>query len=81
MGVAALIGSLFPLLPFFLFSIQAAIITSLVVSVLVLFVLGAVKARLTTGSWVREGVEIAVIGLVAALVGYGLGAALGVAIA
>ncbi|HLD41953.1 MAG TPA: VIT1/CCC1 transporter family protein [archaeon] len=79
-GVAALIGSLFPLIPFFLLSPASAILPSLVLSVAVLFVLGSVKAKFTRGTWFKSGLEIAVIGLAAALIGYGIGTLLGVTI-
>ena len=76
-GMAALIGSLFPLLPFFFLSPLVAVLPSVIVSVLVLFGLGAVKAKLATGNWLRSGLEIAILGLGAAFVGYGIGASLG----
>lgn len=76
-GMAALIGSLFPLIPFFFLSPIGAVLPSIIVSVLVLFCLGAAKAKLATGNWFKSGLEIAIIGLAAALVGYGIGAWLG----
>ncbi|MBI4163743.1 MAG: VIT1/CCC1 transporter family protein [Candidatus Aenigmarchaeota archaeon] len=79
-GLSAFAGSLFPLLPFFFLSPIAGVIPALVLSVIVLFGLGAAKAKVTVGSWLRSGAEIAVIGLAAALIGYGLGSGLGVLI-
>ncbi len=79
-GVAALIGSLFPLIPFFFLSPVAAVLPTLVISVLVLFALGATKAKITTGNWMRSGLEIAAIGMAAAFIGYGIGALLGIAL-
>lgn len=79
-GLSAFIGSLFPLIPFFFLSPIAGVIPALVLSVIVLFCLGAAKAKVTVGSWLKSGAEIAVIGLAAALIGYGLGAGLGVLI-
>ncbi len=76
-GLAAIIGSLFPLIPFLLLPVASAILPALAISVLVLFLLGAVKAKLTTGNWLKSGLEIAVIGMAAALIGYGIGAGLG----
>jgi len=78
-GVAALIGSFVPLISFILLPIQTAIIGSIVLSVAVLFITGYIKGRLTINP-LRSGIEIAVIGITAALVGYAIGAVLGVAL-
>lgn len=77
-GGAALVGSLIPLLPFFFLnilqiSIGQAIWVSLVMSALTLFTVGAYKAKTTIGDWKKSGLEIAIIGIVAALIGYVVG--------
>ena len=77
-GIAAVIGSLIPLLPFFFLvllniSINQAILVSLAISALALFIVGAYKAKATVGDWKKSGAEIAVIGIVSALIGYGVG--------
>jgi len=77
-GMAAVIGSLIPLLPFFFLgllniSINQAILVSLAISALALFIVGAYKAKATVGDWKKSGAEIAVIGIVSALIGYGVG--------
>ncbi len=79
-GVAAIIGSLVPLIPFLFFGIEGAIIGSVVLSLIVLFVSGMIKGHLTTGKLLRSATEMALIGMGAALIGYGIGAVLGVAI-
>ena len=66
------------MLPFFFLPVKAGMATALVLSVLCLFIVGAVKARVTIGNWKRSGIEMAVIGTVAALVGYVVGSVLGV---
>src|SRR3989344_5832010 len=78
-GIAALIGSLVPLISFIFLPIQTAIIGSIVLSVAVLFITGYIKGMLTINP-LRSGIEIAVIGITAALVGYVIGAVLGVAL-
>jgi len=75
-GVAAVIGSLIPLVPFFFLSVTAGIPTSVAISAIVLFAFGAYKARLTVGHPGKSGLEMAVIGTVSALVGYAVGALL-----
>jgi predicted membrane protein (TIGR00267 family) len=79
-GVAAIIGSVIPLAPFLVLPIQTAIYTALVLSAAVLFAAGMVKAQLTTGSAWKTGLEMTAIGMISALVGYAVGAWLGVAL-
>lgn len=78
-GIAAVVGSLVPLLPFLFLPIQSAIIGAIVLSVTVLFATGYIKGKLTINP-LRSGVEIAFIGIAAALIGYAIGAVLGVAL-
>lgn len=78
--ISTLIGSLIPLIPFSLFnlfSVGESIIISLILSVVILFLVGIVKARLTVGNWLVSGLELAVIGTVAAGTGYFIGLGLG----
>ena len=75
-GIAAIIGSLIPLAPFLVTSVGGGIILSIALSALVLFIVGAVKARMTVGHPGKSGLEMAVIGTISALVGYGVGALL-----
>jgi predicted membrane protein (TIGR00267 family) len=73
-GIAAIVGSLIPLLPFFLLPVSVGILVSIIVAGLTLFVVGAYKSRvMAVGHWRRSGLQMAVIGLAAALVGYGVG--------
>ena len=77
-GTAAFIGSLIPLMPFFFIreltlSISEAVWISLAVSAATLFVVGAYKAKTTVGDWKKSGLEITVIGIASALVGYAIG--------
>ena len=78
--ISTLLGSLIPLIPFALFnffSVNEAIVGSLILSVVVLFFVGVIKARLTVGNWLVSGLELAVIGTVAAGTGYFIGLGLG----
>lgn len=72
-GFAAIVGSLIPLLPFFLLPVQSSIWAALALAAVVLFVVGAYKARVTVGHPGKSGLEMAVIGTVSALVGYAVG--------
>ena len=76
-GVASVIGSLIPLMPFFLLPVAPAMLASVALSLAVLFGGGALKARMTTGAWWKSGIEMALIGGAAALLGYAVGLVLG----
>ena len=75
-GIAAIIGSLIPLAPFIFAPVSVGIILSIVLSALVLFIVGVIKARMTVGHPGKSGLEMAAIGTISALVGYAVGALL-----
>ena len=72
-GFSAVVGSFVPLWPFFFLPISTGIYVSMIVSAIALFLVGVVKAKLTVGSWGKTGLQMAVIGMVSALAGYGIG--------
>ena len=72
-GLASLVGSLLPLVPFALLPVSAGAWVAVLLSAVILFVLGAYKARVTVGHPLKSGFELAAIGTVSALVGYGVG--------
>ncbi len=76
-GISAIIGSMIPLLSFFVLPVGPAIAVSLVVSALALFAVGAFKAHVTVGSLGGSGLQMAVIGIISALAGYAIGALFG----
>jgi len=77
-GISAVIGSSVPVIPFFFLPVKTGMAYALIFSILVLFLVGAVKAKITIGNWKKSGLEMAVVGTVAALVGYLVGSLLGV---
>ena len=72
-GLSAIIGSLVPLAPFMFLSVATSMWASVVVTALVLFAIGAYKARVTIGKPMRSGIEMAAIGTISALAGYLVG--------
>ena len=79
-GISAVVGSLIPLIPFFLTTVGRGIIYSLIISTIVLFCTGAYKAKITIGDWKKAGIEMAAIGMSAAIAGYLVGKILGVVV-
>lgn len=77
-GFAAIIGSLIPLIAFIFLPVSTAVWTTLGISTLILFVSGAIKARYTATDPFKSGLEMAIVGMTAALAGYFIGKALGV---
>lgn len=73
-GVSAIIGSFIPLFPYFFFPIFSATWISLLISAVALFIVGYYKAQQTLGrKFIISGIEMTVIGMVSALVGYLVG--------
>ena len=75
-GVAAVVGSLIPLMPFLFLRVGASMVVSVLLTAAVLFGVGAYKARVMVGHPGRSGLEMAVIGTLSALVGYAVGVVL-----
>lgn len=75
--IASLIGSVIPIVPFFLLPVKAAVVVALLICSVVLFVVGAAKAKLTVGTWWKAGLQLFLIGIGAALLGYFVGNAVG----
>ena len=72
-GVAAILGSAIPLLPFMLLSVGPAMGVSVALAAVTLFIVGAYKAWTTVGRWWLSGLEMAGIGIASAGVGWLIG--------
>lgn len=79
-GISSFVGSIIPLAPFLFLPVVPAIVAALIISVLVLFGVGIAKAKLTIGKPLRSGVEMALIGMAAAIAGYAIGSFFGAGI-
>ncbi|MGD0677689.1 MAG: VIT1/CCC1 transporter family protein [Polyangiaceae bacterium] len=72
-GISAITGSLLPIVPFAFLGFDVAQGAAVVVAAATLFAIGANKARKTIGHPCKAGLEIAAIGLISALAGWGIG--------
>lgn len=80
--LAAMIGSVIPLAPFFLVpfaisTVSIAVAVSMAFSIAMLFIGGWYTAHVTMGSKMKSGAEMALVGFLAAVVGYIVGKLLG----
>ena len=77
--LSAFIGSIIPLIPFSLIhagvglTVNTALIYATLISLITLFITGALKAKWSIGSWKKAGTEMALIGLGAVIAGYIVG--------
>jgi VIT1/CCC1 family predicted Fe2+/Mn2+ transporter len=73
MGLSYIVGSIFPLLPYFFFPISTAFVLSIALTFVALVVVGIIKGRLAEIDLVRSVLEVVVVGGVSAAGGYLLG--------
>jgi VIT1/CCC1 family predicted Fe2+/Mn2+ transporter len=73
-------GALFPILPYFFLSGSTAIITSLIVSAIGLFIIGAAITLMTGRSVWFSGTRQVIVGVAAAALTYGVGKLIGVSV-
>lgn len=64
-GLSFAIASIIPILPFAFMKVTPAVITAIIASVASLFGVGASKAIWTRKSWIRSGIEMMAIGILA----------------
>jgi VIT1/CCC1 family predicted Fe2+/Mn2+ transporter len=77
--IAAVVGGLIPLLPFFVLGGgTATVLIAVALSAVALFAVGAYKATTLVGEWRRSGLQMVLIGLGAALAGFVVGRLFGV---
>jgi VIT1/CCC1 family predicted Fe2+/Mn2+ transporter len=68
--ISTMLGSILPLLPFFVLRRWPALIASVVMSACALFAMGAYEGVTSHRSWRWMGIQLTLIGLGAALVGF-----------
>lgn len=71
--VATLIGHFIPIVPFMLVARTPAIIAAITLSAVTLFAVGVYSAKTLVGDWRKSGIQMVVIGLGAAAVGFLIG--------
>src|SRR5207302_7299921 len=74
------VGAFIPIIPFFFMTGLPAVIVAFVVSIVAHFAVGAIKSLITIRSWWASGFEMTLVGVIEAVVTYGLGLAFGAAV-
>lgn len=72
-GIATLVGAMLPLTPFFFLTVHSGLISSLVLSVVILAIVGIYKAKTTLGNPIKSASQMVIIGMGAAIAGYLIG--------
>jgi vacuolar iron transporter family protein len=76
-GISTAVGAFVPIVPFFFSGGLDAVLTSFGISLVAHFAVGALKSLITIRSWWASGLEMTWIGIIVAVVTYGLGLAFG----
>ena len=76
-ALSTAIGAFIPIIPFFFMTGVAAVIAAFAISIIAHFAVGAVKSLITIRSWWASGLEMTMVGVIEAVVTYGLGLAFG----
>ena len=72
-GISYIIAALIPILPYFFLPTHQAIVPSVILGVLALFLLGIYKAQVAKSSYVRSGFKVLLFGIISSAGGYFLG--------
>ena len=72
-GVAFIIASIIPIVPYFFLSAKPALVLSLILTGIVLFAAGAAKTLFTRKSWILSGAEMLIIGMLATAATFTIG--------
>ncbi|MBC8101423.1 MAG: VIT1/CCC1 transporter family protein, partial [Cytophagales bacterium] len=75
--VSTAIGAFLPIIPFFYASGGSAVIQSLIISIVAHFAVGASKTFITGRSWVTQGLEMTLVGMLGGALAYGFGLLIG----
>jgi vacuolar iron transporter family protein len=76
-AVSTGIGAFIPIIPFFFIGGFEAVVIAFSISILAHFIVGAAKTILTMRSWWASGLEMTLVGVLEAVVTYGLGLVFG----
>jgi len=76
MFISFVIGSILPILPYSIMQGTVALYSAIILATVSLFGFGALKGSYSKRNWIKSGLEMMVIGMIAASAGYLIGALL-----
>ena len=76
-ALSTAVGAFIPIIPFFFMTGISAVVAAFTISIIAHFAVGAVKSLITLRSWWASGLEMTLVGVIEAVVTYGLGLAFG----
>src|SRR6201981_637025 len=79
-SLSTAVGAFIPIVPFFFMSGLPDVMVAFVRSIIAHFAVGAIKSLITIRSWWASGFEMTLVGVIEAVVTYGLGLAFGAAV-
>jgi predicted membrane protein (TIGR00267 family) len=74
-ALSTAVGAFVPVIPFFFMGGTAAVVIAFAISLMAHFAVGAAKSVITIRSWWASGFEMTLVGVIEAVVTYGLGRA------
>ncbi|MEE9259863.1 MAG: VIT1/CCC1 transporter family protein [Candidatus Scalindua sediminis] len=72
-GISFIAGAFVPIFPFIFLTSWNALICSIVLSIMALFVVGIAKAKITNTSWLKSGFELTIFAMCATVICYFIG--------
>ena len=76
MGLSFILGAIFPMSLYFVMPARTAVLPSIIVTLVTLFLVGVAKGSFLQRQPLRSGLEVVAVGTISALVGYLIGAVL-----
>jgi len=76
-ALSTAVGAFVPIIPFFFIGGTTAVIIAFTISLIAHFAIGAAKSVITIRSWWASGAEMTIVGVIEAVVTYGLGLGFG----
>jgi len=73
MAISVMFGAAIPLMVFLFWESSNGIIPAIFITLASLFVVGGMKTKLTQKNWLKSGLEMAIVGGIAAVAGYFVG--------
>lgn len=72
MGISYILGGSIPIIPYLIFPLAIGIVSSVSITLVGLFILGAVTTKFTKRNWLKSGMEMLILASIAAAIGFAI---------